>query len=139
MELKLEIGLNQIVSLIRELPYNDKLILKNQLEKELVVKYKVSDLSLRQLLLAGPVMTEDGYKNYKDNKVNYHSNTRYEEKNHIYPGYDRRFDNKDYYRKKKIEHYSRDDKRNRHKQEYYREYHNRNKNKYENNPPKLER
>lgn len=77
-----------------------------------------------------------GYKNYKDNKGNYHSNTRYEEKNHIYPGYDRRFDNKDYYRKKKIEHYSRDDKRNRHKQEYYREYHNRNKNKYENNRSK---
>lgn len=76
MEFKLEIGLKQIVSLIRELPYNDKLILKNQLEKELVIKHKVSDLSLRQLLLAGPVMTEDGYKNYKDLKEQFNKWTK---------------------------------------------------------------
>ncbi len=66
MELKLNIGLNQIVGLIRELPYNDQLMIKNQLEKELVSKIKKSNQSLRDLLLAGPVMTREGYQNYKD-------------------------------------------------------------------------
>jgi hypothetical protein len=66
MELRLNIGLNQIVGLIRELPYDDKLVIKNQLDKDLVHKSKKSKFSLRQLLLFGPVMTADGYNNYKD-------------------------------------------------------------------------
>ena len=65
MELKLNIGLNQIVGLIRELPYNDKLIIKHKLDKDLTHKFKNSNLTLTQLLLAGPIMTEEGYNNYK--------------------------------------------------------------------------
>ena len=65
MELKLNIGLNQIIGLIRELPYNDKLTIKHQLDNDLTPKFKNSSLTLNQLLLAGPVMTEEGYNNYK--------------------------------------------------------------------------
>ncbi|MCX6239980.1 MAG: hypothetical protein NTY07_20950 [Bacteroidia bacterium] len=66
MELKLNIGLNQIIGLIRELPYNDKLMIKHQLDNDLIPKFKNSSLTLNQLLLAGPVMTEEGYNNYRE-------------------------------------------------------------------------
>jgi hypothetical protein len=65
MELRLNIGLNQIVGLIRELPYNDQLLIKNQLDKELAAKSKSSNQSLKELLLEGPVMTSEGYQNYR--------------------------------------------------------------------------
>jgi len=65
MELRLNIGLNQILGLIRELPYNDKLMIKNQLDKELTIKTKEDELTLKQLLLSGPVMTKEGYNDYK--------------------------------------------------------------------------
>lgn len=66
MELKLNLGLNQIVGLIRELPYNDKLVIKRQLDNDLTHKFNNSNLTLTQLLLTGPVMTEEGYNNYKE-------------------------------------------------------------------------
>lgn len=65
MELRLNIGINQIVGLIRGLPYNDKLAIKNQLDKDLTYKSKDANYTLTQLLLSGPVMTKDGYNNYK--------------------------------------------------------------------------
>lgn len=65
MELKLDISLNQIVGLIRDLPYNDKLVLKKQLDKDLSIKSKESTISLKELLLSGPVMTKEGYNDYK--------------------------------------------------------------------------
>ena len=75
MEVRLNIGLNQIVGLIKELPYNDKLVIRNQLEKEF--NSKTSDKNtLKQLLLAGPTMTEEGYKNYKDNRKQFNKWTK---------------------------------------------------------------
>jgi hypothetical protein len=68
MELKLNIGLNQVIGLIRNLPYDDKLILKSQLDKELKPVGKRSGSSLKHILLKGPVMTAEGYDNYKDLK-----------------------------------------------------------------------
>lgn len=65
MEIPLNIGLNQIVGLIRDLPYDDKLIIKGQLERDLKQNRKQTNSTLQQLLLSGPVMTIDGYKNYK--------------------------------------------------------------------------
>jgi len=65
MELKLDISLNQILGLIRDLPYNDKLVLKKQLDKDLSIKSKESTISLKELLLSGPVMTKEGYNDCK--------------------------------------------------------------------------
>jgi hypothetical protein len=76
MELKLNIGLNQIVGLIKELPYNDKLVLKTQLDKDLSIKSKESNLTLRQLLLTGPVMTKEGYTDYKALKKQFNKWTK---------------------------------------------------------------
>jgi hypothetical protein len=76
MELKVNIGLNQIIGLIQELPDTDKLIIKTQLEKNLLTKTKPSDLSLKQLLLTGPVMTKEGYANYKGLKKQFNKWTK---------------------------------------------------------------
>jgi hypothetical protein len=66
MELRINLGLNQIIGLIKELPYNDKLLVKSQLDKELTKTAKQSDVSLKQLLLSGPVMTDEGIQNYQE-------------------------------------------------------------------------
>jgi hypothetical protein len=76
MELKLNISLNQIVGLIRELPYSDKLVIKKQLDKELVSKSKDSSISLRELLLSGPIMSKDGYDDYKALKKQFNKRTK---------------------------------------------------------------
>jgi hypothetical protein len=66
MELRINLELNQIIGLIKELPYNDKLLVKSQLDKELTKNAKQSDVSLKQLLLSGPIMTDEGIRNYKE-------------------------------------------------------------------------
>jgi hypothetical protein len=66
MELRINLGLNQIIGLIKELSYNDKLLVKSQLDKELTKNAKQSYVSLKQLLLSGPVMTDEGIQNYKE-------------------------------------------------------------------------
>jgi hypothetical protein len=66
MELRINLGLNQIIGLIKELPYNDKLLVKSQLDKELTKNAKQSYVSLKQLLLSGPVMTDEGIQNYQE-------------------------------------------------------------------------
>ncbi len=66
MELKLNLDLSQIVGLIKELPYNEKLIIKHQLDNDLTTRVDNSSLTLKQLLLSGPVITNEGYNNYKD-------------------------------------------------------------------------
>jgi hypothetical protein len=76
MELKLNVGLNQIIGLIKELPYNDKLMIKHQLDNDLTPKFKNYGLTLNQLLLAGPVMTEEGYNNYKELRKHFNKWTK---------------------------------------------------------------
>lgn len=66
MELKLNLDLSQIVGLIKELPNNEKLIIKHQLDNDLTTRVDNSSLTLKQLLLSGPVITDEGYNNYKD-------------------------------------------------------------------------
>ena len=66
MELKLNLELSQIVELIRELPYNEKMIIKHQLDNDLTPAYNNSGSTLKQLLLSGPVITDEGFNNYKD-------------------------------------------------------------------------
>ncbi len=68
MELRLNIGLNQIVGLLSNLPYDDKLIIRSQLDRELKPSRKQGVKTLKQLLLSGPIMTADGLENYKDLK-----------------------------------------------------------------------
>jgi hypothetical protein len=66
MELKMNIGLTEIIGLIKGLPYNEKLVVKSQLDKDLTSKISTPDLNLKQLLLSGPVMDDEGYDNYQN-------------------------------------------------------------------------
>lgn len=71
MELKMNIGLAEIIGLIKGLPYNEKLVVKSQLDKDLTSKISASDLNLKQLLLSGPVMTEEGYDDYMNLRLQF--------------------------------------------------------------------
>ena len=66
MELKMNIGLAEIIGLIKGLTNSEKLVVKNQLDKDLTSKFSTSNLNLKQLLLAGPVMDDEGYDNYQN-------------------------------------------------------------------------
>jgi len=62
MEITLDIGFNQLIGIIRQLPYEQKILLIKEVEKE-TVKNKTDDFT--ELLLNGPVMTEEEEENFK--------------------------------------------------------------------------
>ena len=64
MELKLEIGFDQLLHAIQQLPENQRAILKEELNKEEQPKEELSDF--QKLLLNGPVISDEQYKNYKE-------------------------------------------------------------------------
>jgi hypothetical protein len=64
MELRLDIGLNEIISLIRQLPMHKKVILKNELEKE-ITGMDAAEADLTNILINGPVMSKSDYEYYK--------------------------------------------------------------------------
>ncbi len=72
MELKLDIRINQLIGLIRQLPSEQKLRIKKELEKEIKKKSIPEHEDLKELLLAGPVMTEEEEENFNnfDNAFN---------------------------------------------------------------------
>lgn len=69
MELRLDIGLNEIISLIRQLPIQKKVFLKNELEKE-IAGIGLSNADLTTTLLNGPVMSKSEYENFKTTQKN---------------------------------------------------------------------
>ncbi|MBI4946100.1 MAG: hypothetical protein HY840_06840 [Bacteroidetes bacterium] len=67
MELRINVEVNQIIGLIRQMPSEHKLKIKKELDKE--VKQKTlskNDSSLTELLLSGPVMTNEEKENFKN-------------------------------------------------------------------------
>lgn len=66
MELAVDIGLTQIIVLIRQLSFENKVFLKNEIEKELS-EIQPQDADLTKLLLEGPVMSDNEYEAYKSN------------------------------------------------------------------------
>ena len=71
MELKMKFGLAEIIGLVKGLPYNEKLVVKSQLDKELTSKSGTTHLNLKQLLLSGPVMTDEEYEDYKNLRMQF--------------------------------------------------------------------
>ena len=67
MELRLDIGLNEIIGLIRQLPMHKKVMLKNELEKE-ITGIKLADVDLTNMLLNGPVMSKSEYENFQSTR-----------------------------------------------------------------------
>ena len=67
MELQIDIGLKQIIGLIRQLPKEQKLIIKKELDKEVIVdRANIYTGNLTELLLRGPVMSKEEEVNFKN-------------------------------------------------------------------------
>lgn len=66
MELKIEIGFEELLSAIKQLPDNQLAILKQELVKKRETPVKNS--KLKTLLLKGPVMTDEQYKAFKETR-----------------------------------------------------------------------
>ena len=65
MELKIKIGYKEILELIKQLPPNQILKLKSELEAKLKLEAtNISDNALQNLLLSGPIMTEEQYDEF---------------------------------------------------------------------------
>lgn len=67
MELSVDIGINQIMGLIRQLPVEKKLMLKKEIDQELS-ELQPSDDELTKLLLEGPVMSNSENEDFKANR-----------------------------------------------------------------------
>ncbi|MDN3582602.1 hypothetical protein [Mucilaginibacter flavus] len=66
MELKVEIAFDELLHVVRQLPEDKRAILKKELNKK-EVRYKEGELTdFQKMLLNGPVMSDEQYKNYKD-------------------------------------------------------------------------
>ena len=66
MEIRLDIGINQLIGLIKQLPTDQKLKIKKEVDKELKENITAEQNSeLTDILLSGPVMTKDEEKNFK--------------------------------------------------------------------------
>ncbi len=66
MTLNINIDINQIIQLIQQLPENKRLQVKYEIDKSLSKKIKQDESDeIRQLILNGPVMTEEEEIRYK--------------------------------------------------------------------------
>jgi len=67
MELQVNVGVNQVINLIRQLPPDQKLLIKKELGQEVVQKTEYLESNdLTELLLAGPVMSKEEEKRLGD-------------------------------------------------------------------------
>ena len=66
MELRLNIGINELIGLIRQLPPEQKLLIKREMENEInsTDQPRIAD-DLTNLLLSGPTMTQKEEGNFK--------------------------------------------------------------------------
>jgi len=66
MELKLSIGIKELISLVRQLPPEQKLMIKEEIENEnFITKQAKNTNTLTELLLSGPTMTNKEEENFK--------------------------------------------------------------------------
>lgn len=74
MELRLNIGINQIIALIRQLPDEQKMKIKDEIDNSVEKDQSVTaNNDLAELLLSGPTMTEEEEQNFK------HFNTEFDQ------------------------------------------------------------
>ena len=73
MELKVDIGFEQLIQAIKQLPASKIMQLKAELEEKVPAsKVSKSNADFLKLLLSGPVMDDKQYEEYKDvrNRIN---------------------------------------------------------------------
>ena len=66
MEVRFNIGIKQLIGLIKQLPTEQKLLIKKVVEKDMINEQKIEGNSdLTELLLNGPTMTKAEEENFK--------------------------------------------------------------------------
>ena len=74
MELTLNIGFGQIVNLINQLPANQIAKIKNEvLDMPIAEKAKGETSKFREFILTGPVMSEEQFLNFKQERKHFRS------------------------------------------------------------------
>jgi hypothetical protein len=58
----LQVNMNQLLDMIKTLPFNEKAFLKSYIEKE--IESQQTHSRLTQRLLSGPVMSDEQYNSY---------------------------------------------------------------------------
>lgn len=66
MELKVEVGFNELLFAVKQLPENQLEILKREISKKQASPTDVN--SFAELLLNGPVMSDEQYKEFKETR-----------------------------------------------------------------------
>lgn len=69
MELLINLEINQILGMIRQMPSEHKLLIKKELNKQMNINtINKKDEDLTDILLSGPVMTEEEKENFQNIK-----------------------------------------------------------------------
>ena len=66
MELKVEIGFDELLHAIQQLPESQRAILQDELSKKEQPKTNTTDF--QKFLLNGPVMSDEEYENFKETR-----------------------------------------------------------------------
>ncbi|GHS97641.1 hypothetical protein FACS189421_04780 [Bacteroidia bacterium] len=69
MELVVDLGYKQIVNLISQLPANQIEKITKEFTQDYIQKKAQTEISeFQQFLLSGPIMSEEQYQNFKENR-----------------------------------------------------------------------
>lgn len=69
MEIKIDIGYKQLLKLIKQLPASQVAKLKAELDETFIATKSEKEISdLQQFLIEGPVMSDDQYLFFKENR-----------------------------------------------------------------------
>ncbi|MBI5218113.1 MAG: hypothetical protein HY958_04205 [Bacteroidia bacterium] len=69
MELTVNLGFEQIIGLVRQLPANQIVKLKAELDdKYIIAKSETEITEFQEFLLRGPVMTDEQYNDFKQHR-----------------------------------------------------------------------
>ena len=63
MEYALQLSMNQLLSVVKSLPVNEKSFLKTYIEKDIAEDKRQTNIT--QLLLSGPTMSDEQYLSYQ--------------------------------------------------------------------------
>lgn len=66
MELRMNIGLSELLRVIKQLPTDQKIKIKMEVEKDLASVSNTQSSNLKDLLLNGPIMTEEEEQNFQE-------------------------------------------------------------------------
>jgi hypothetical protein len=74
MELVVNLGYEQVINLVRQLPANQIEKIKKEITQDYIQKKAQAEISeFQQFLLSGPVMSNEQYQNFKENRKQFNT------------------------------------------------------------------